>query len=110
MYRNERIRRCFFGGASYIIGAASETDLTNHSVGQNEAIVQQFDNAVAEWNLAGHMIADCSDPDAVNNRFMPMLPDAILDNLDDIDSLYLAEFEKAKTAVNATGLSALVCI
>ena len=56
------------------------------------------------------MIADCSDPDAVNNRFMPMLPDAILDNLDDIDSLYLAEFEKAKTAVNATGLSALVCI
>ena len=73
--------------------------LTNHYVGRNDAIVQSFDDDVAEWNTAGHMIVDCSDPYAVNKQFMPMLLDTILRNLEEIDQAYVAGFETAKAAL-----------
>ena len=72
--------------------------LVNHFKGQNDNTVEGFDRAVSSWGVAGHMVVDCADEEAVNNRFMKSVLDTLLGNIDEIDSLYLTQLkEKANS-------------
>ena len=71
--------------------------LVNHFIGQNDNTVEGFDRSISKWGLAGHMIVDCSDEDAVNNKFMRTMLETLLNNIDSIDSIYMDQLnEKAE--------------
>lgn len=84
--------------------------LVNHYKGHNDNTVQGFDNSISSWGLAGHMIVDCSDVEAVNNRFMKMVLDTLLGNLGEIDSIYLKQLAQKTDEMKAIAARLITAI
>ncbi len=74
--------------------------LVNHWKGQNDQTVVGFDNIISSWNIAGHMIVDCSNEDEVNNQFMKTMLETLLNNLSTIDDIYEKELVEKVEALN----------
>ncbi len=76
--------------------------LINHIPGENDNTVKGFDTSISTWGLAGHMIVNCADEDDVNNKFMKTVLNTLINNLDEIDRMYLEKLEKKSEALKST--------
>lgn len=76
--------------------------LTNHHKGRNDNTVTGFDMAVSNWGIAGHAVIDCTDPAAVNEKFMKPMLDTLLANIDEVDAVYVHELDEKEKALKQT--------